>query len=357
MVTQPDRPAGRGLKLTPPPVKVVAQELGLPIIQPKSINAQNVVEELRSLNLDLLVVAAFGQLLRTPVLRLPRLGCVNVHASLLPKYRGAAPINWALIHGETETGVTTFLMDEGMDTGPILLQRAVAVGPEETAGELEERLAELGAELALETVKGLWDGILVARPQPPNGPLAPKLHKEDGRIHWEWEARRIHNLVRGLSPKPGAHTTWDGELIKIYRTRVVEEGFDAELLKDSLSWGSDHPHHPSLEGPPSLLWGKSSNSSPLEEEHPHYPFSSGGDSSGGEHYSSPLWGEHYFSPLGGEGGVRGGPGSVLSRRDKLLVITGKGVLEILELQPAGCRVISGRDFINGYCRQGFGGFS
>lgn len=278
-ITQPDRPAGRGLRLTPPPVKLAALELGLALVQPRSINSPDCLEFLRSLDLDLLVTAAFGQLLRPAVLQLPRLGCVNVHASLLPKYRGAAPIHWAIINGERETGVTTFLMDEGMDTGPILLQRRTEIGPDETFGELEERLARLGAELAVETVEKLWRGEIEPKPQPPNGTLAPKLHKEDGRIRWEWEARRIHNLVRGLSPRPGAFTTWQGELVKILRTRVVEEG------------------------------------------------------------TTP-----------------GAPGSVLPRRDKLLVASGSGILEILELQPAGCRCISGHDFLNGYCRKGFGRF-
>lgn len=278
VITQPDKPAGRGLKLTPPPVKVAAQELGLPVLQPKSINSPESLGVLRSLNLDLLVTAAFGQLLRPAVLNLPRLGCINVHASLLPKYRGAAPINWALINGERETGVTTFLMDEGMDTGPILLQRRVEVGPEETAGELEERLALLGAELAVETVEKLWRGEIEPKPQPPEGTLAPKLHKEHGKIRWEWEAQRIHNLVRGLSPKPGAYTTWQGELVKVLRTRLAEE----EGCK--------------------------------------------------------------------------APGTILPRRDRLLVATGQGCLEILELQPAGGRVITGKDFLNGYCRQGSGSF-
>ncbi len=279
VITQPDKPAGRGLRLTPPPVKLAAQELGLPVLQPKSINNPECVERLRSLELDLLVTAAFGQLLRPVVLNLPRLGCVNVHASLLPKYRGAAPIPWALIHGEEETGITTFVMDAGMDTGPILLQRRVAIGPEETAGELEEKLARLGAEVAVETVEKYLHGEIQPQPQPLGGTLAPKIHREDGRIRWEWEAQRIHNLVRGLSPKPGAYTTWQGEPVKILRTRVAEEGATA-------------------------------------------------------------------GPAGG----------VLPRRDRLLVATGSGVLEVLELQPAGCRVVTGRDFLNGYCRQGFGLF-
>lgn len=276
VITQPDRPAGRGLKLTPPPVKLAAEQLGLPILQPRSINNAEAVEALRNLSLDILVTAAFGQLLRPVVLNLPKLGCINVHASLLPKYRGAAPIPWAVIHGERETGVTTFLMDEGMDTGPILLQRRTEIGPDETAGELEERLAKMGAELAVETVEKWWRGEIQPRPQPPNGSLAPKIHREDGRIRWDWDAQRIHNLVRGLSPRPGAFTTWRGEYVKILRTRVVDPKAKA-----------------------------------------------------------------------------GEPGCVLPRRDQLLVAAGTGILEILEIQPAGCRCLSGRDFLNGYCQGGF----
>lgn len=279
VITQPDKPAGRGLKLTPPPVKLAAWDLALPVLQPKSINRPECVEQLRALELDLLVTAAFGQLLRPVVLQIPKLGCVNVHASLLPAYRGAAPINWVLINGAKETGVTTFLMDEGMDTGPILLQRGVEIGPDETAGELEERLARLGAELAAETVEKIWRGELEPKPQPPEGSLAPKIHKEDGKIRWEWDARRIHNLVRGLAPRPGACTTWQDRLVRILRTKVVEEESRA-----------------------------------------------------------------------------GWPGSLVPRRDRLFVAAGTGTLEILELQPAGCQVISGRDFLNGYCRQGFGSF-
>ncbi|MCR4392282.1 MAG: methionyl-tRNA formyltransferase [Candidatus Acetothermia bacterium] len=273
VVTQPDRPAGRGLPLTSPPVKEEAQRLGLPLVQPRSINAPDVVERLRSLDLDLLVVAAFGQLLRPAVLSLPRLGCVNIHASLLPNYRGAAPVAWAIIHGEEETGVTTFRLDEGMDTGPILLQHKAAIGPNDTAGELEARLAELGAELIVDTVEGLASGTLTPVPQPPEGTLAPKLHREDGRIRWDWETRRIHNLVRGTNPCPGAYTHFGERPVKVHRTRPVEEG------------RSDLP-----------------------------------------------------------------PGTILPRRDRLLVATGDGALELLEVQPAGCRAMSGRDFLNGYCR-------
>lgn len=278
-ITQPDRPAGRGLKLTPPPVKVVAQELGIPILQPRTINAPSVLDQLQALDLDALVVAAFGQFLRPAVFGLPRLGTVNIHASLLPRYRGAAPVAWAIIRGERETGVTTFVLDEGMDTGPVLLQRAVAIGPDETAGELEARLAAVGADLIVESLDGMARGEVVPRPQPEGGTLAPKLHKEDGRIRWEWEARRIHDLVRGTNPWPGAHTTLRDKLVKVHRTRVVDEA--------------------AAEAP---------------------------------------------------------GGTILPRRDRFLVAAGRGVVEVLEIQPAGCRVLSGPEFARGYCRDQGGRF-
>jgi len=207
--------------LTPPPVKLAAQELGLPVSQPRSINRPDSLEYLRGLAPDLIVVAAFGQLLKKAVLELPRYGCINVHASLLPKYRGAAPIQWAIIRGERWTGVTTMVMDEGMDTGPILLQRAVRIGEDETAGELAARLAELGAELVVETVEGYFGGRIRPKPQPPEGTLAPKIAEEHTRIDWTADARAIHNLVRGLAPVPGAYTTFRGKRVKIHRTKPL----------------------------------------------------------------------------------------------------------------------------------------
>lgn len=204
-------------------MKLAAQELGLEVYQPRSVNRPESLEYLRRLSPDLMVVAAFGQLLKKAVLELPRHGCINIHASLLPKYRGAAPIQWAIIRGERWSGVTTFLIDEGMDTGPILLQRAVAIGEDETAGELEERLSRLGAELIVETVERFLRGEIRPRPQPREGTLAPKIKEEDTRIRWERDAREVHNLVRGLSPKPGAYTTFRGKRIKLYRTKVIPE--------------------------------------------------------------------------------------------------------------------------------------
>ncbi|MGY4707569.1 methionyl-tRNA formyltransferase [Candidatus Bipolaricaulota sp. J31] len=226
-ITQPDRPAGRGLQLTSPPVKLAAQELGLPLFQPRSINKPDSLAYLRGLAPDLIVVAAFGQLLKKAVLELPRYGCINVHASLLPKYRGAAPIQWAIIRGERWTGVTTVIMDEGMDTGPILLQRAVRIGEDETAGELAARLAELGAELIVETVEGYLGGRIRPKPQPPEGTLAPKITEEHARIDWTADARTIHNLVRGLAPAPGAYTTFRGKRVKIHRTKPLPGAAEA----------------------------------------------------------------------------------------------------------------------------------
>ncbi len=222
--TQPDRPKGRGNVLTPPPVKVLAQEHGIPVFQPFKLREPAAVEELRRLAPDLVVVVAFGQILPKSVLEIPRHGCINVHASLLPKYRGASPINKAIMDGESVTGITTMLMDVGLDTGPMLVKKSIPIGEEETAGELHDRLALLGAETMAETLDRLFAGTLA--PQPQDDALstyAPMLKKEDGRIDWSRPAREIHNQVRGLDPWPGAYTFLRGETLKIART-AVENG-------------------------------------------------------------------------------------------------------------------------------------
>jgi methionyl-tRNA formyltransferase len=217
--TQPDRPKGRGKVLTPPPVKVLAQQRGIPVYQPLKLRDPAAVEELRALAPDLIVVVAFGQILPKSVLEIPRHGCINVHASLLPRYRGAAPINKAIIDGETETGVTTMLMDVGLDTGDMLVKRTTPIGPEETAGELHDRLAPLGREAMVETLDRLCAGTLVPVPQDDAlSTYAPMLKKEDGRIDWNRSATAIHNLVRGLDPWPGAYTGLNGETLKLART-------------------------------------------------------------------------------------------------------------------------------------------
>ncbi len=222
VVTQPDRPAGRGRPLTAPPVKRLAEAHGLPCLQPASLREPGWAERLAALAPEIGVVAAYGQILPPAILAVPPRGCVNLHASLLPRYRGAAPIQWAIIRGERETGLTTFVMDEGMDTGPILLQQRIAIGPEETAGELARRLAEQGARLLLETLEGLAAGRLAPVPQPP-GPvvLAPRLRKEDGLVDWGRSAREIVDLIRGVNPWPGAQTHAPSGRLSLWRARAL----------------------------------------------------------------------------------------------------------------------------------------
>jgi len=220
--TQPDRPKGRGQKLTPSPVKELAVAHGLPVFQPERLRRPEAVEQLQTLKPDLIVVVAYGQILPQSVLDIPRFGCINVHASLLPKYRGAAPINQAIVDGEGETGITTMLMDAGLDTGAMLVKRALSIGDNETAGQLHDRLARLGRETMEETLRQLLAGEL--QPQPQDGAqstYAPLMKKEDGCIDWTLPATAIHNRVRGLDPWPGAYTFLAGELLKVASTCVV----------------------------------------------------------------------------------------------------------------------------------------
>jgi len=211
VVSQPDRPQGRGLALAAPPVKVAATELGLRVLQPEKLRVASVREELAALGADLFVVVAYGKILSPKMLAVPRLGCINVHASLLPLYRGAAPIQWAVIRGERRSGVTIMLMDEGMDTGPMLLQRELELAEDETGGSLHDRLAPIGAEALLEAIEGHASGSLTPRPQPPSGEsLAPMLSKDDGRVDFQRPAREVDCLIRGLDPWPAAFTELPG---------------------------------------------------------------------------------------------------------------------------------------------------
>lgn len=223
LVAQPDREKGRGQALAPPPTKPVAERRGVPVLQFRRVREPEAQEALRRLAPDLQVVVAFGQILPRSVIDIAPRGTVNVHASLLPRLRGAAPIQWAIATGETETGVTTMLIDEGLDTGPTLLARATPIGPEETAAELEPRLARMGAEVLLETVRGLADATLrpVAQDHA-RATHAPLLKKEDGRIDWSQPATTIAHRARGFHPWPGAWTTHDGRLLKALRVRPVE---------------------------------------------------------------------------------------------------------------------------------------
>jgi len=222
--TQPDRPSGRGNKLTPPPVKLLAGQHGIPVFQPQKLRLPEVVEQLRELEPELIVVVAYGQILPKSVLEIPRHGCINVHASLLPAYRGAAPINQAIVDGCAETGVTTMYMDVGLDTGDMLVKRSTPIGPQETAGQLHDRLALLGREAMEETLRRLCAGTLERIPQDDSlSCYAPMMKKEDGRIDWSRPARAIHDQVRGLDPWPAAYTVLDGEVLKIAATRPQSE--------------------------------------------------------------------------------------------------------------------------------------
>ena len=224
VITQPDRPRGRGQKMMPSPVKVFAQAHNLPILQPEKIKTAEFQDRLAALKPDLIVVVAFGQLLSQTILDIPRLGCINVHASLLPRYRGAAPIHWAIVNGETQSGVTTMFMDAGLDTGDMILKTAVPISDTMTTEQLHDILMTSGAELLLETVRQLATGSAPRTKQTDEGTnYAPLLTKETGRIDWNKSAVEIHNLVRGLNSWPGAYTTLNGSNFKIWRTGVVAD--------------------------------------------------------------------------------------------------------------------------------------
>jgi methionyl-tRNA formyltransferase len=216
VVCQPDRPRGRGLELAEPAVKIAARELGLEVHQPVKVKTGNLDEWVRAQHADLGVVLAYGRILPQAVLDAPRLGFVNLHASLLPAYRGAAPIQWAIIRGETETGISLMQMDAGLDTGPVFLEREIAILPDESAGALSARLAELAATVVREEIPRLFRGELTAVPQEAaRATLAPPLVKEHGRVDWRLTGREIKNLTRGLNPRPGAFTTLSGKTVKI----------------------------------------------------------------------------------------------------------------------------------------------
>jgi methionyl-tRNA formyltransferase len=238
VITQPDRPKGRGLKLTPPPVKELALSLDLPVIQPLKIKDPAIVQELKNLMPELILIVAYGQLLPKEILALPQYGCVNVHPSLLPKYRGPAPIPWAILRGEKNTGVTTMFLGEGVDNGPILLQEEVEIEPMDTAATLHDKLAIAGAKLLLKTIDGLEKGTIFPIAQPDElATYAPKLSKEAGRIDWTKPAQEIHNQVRATNPWPGAYTFYEGEMLKIWQTRLPDskqeytQGMPGEILE------------------------------------------------------------------------------------------------------------------------------
>ena len=223
VVTRTDKPAGRGRTLAAPPVKLAAQELGIAVLQPARVRDPEFIGALRKIGPEAIIVAAYGQILPGGILTLPKFGCINIHASLLPAYRGAAPINWAIVRGEHETGNTIMLMDEGMDTGAILMQESIPIGPEDTAGMLTEKLASLGARLITKALPLIASGSITPVAQDgTKATMAPLLKKGDGLIDWDLSAGEIHNRVRGLAPWPGAFCYLDAKIVKIIATKVLD---------------------------------------------------------------------------------------------------------------------------------------
>ncbi len=222
VVTQPDRPKGRGRKIRASPVKQTALELDYPVIQPNSIKTPEFVDRIKSLKLDFQVVIAYGKILPENVLALPRFGTINIHASLLPKLRGAAPIQWAVINGDTETGICSMLMDKGMDTGDVLLTAREPILPEDTAGSLHDRLAGIGATVLIDTLNSYADDTI--QPIPQNHDLAtyaPMLTKDDGLINWNKPAQSLECFIRGVTPWPGAYTFWEDKRLKIFQSAPI----------------------------------------------------------------------------------------------------------------------------------------
>ncbi len=234
VVSQPDKPVGRGHKLTPPPVKVLALKNNIEVFQPESLRDNAFKSELERLNPEMIVVVAYGKILPEYILSYPKFGCVNMHASLLPRYRGAGPIQWSVINGEKKTGITSMLMEKGLDTGDMLLKCETEIGEYETAGELHDRLMVMGAELLLETVKKAEKGEL--RPQKQcdeDSCYAPMLSKETAKIDWSRSARVVSKLICGMNPWPVAHTEYKGEALKIYRVRLgtAAKGSPGQIVK------------------------------------------------------------------------------------------------------------------------------
>lgn len=229
VVTQPDRPAGRGRQLQPPPIKVTAESNKIPVYQPRSLKSEEAADPIRAWQPEMIVVAAFGQILRPHVLDLPPKGCLNVHASLLPRWRGASPIHHAILAGDTETGISLMQMDVGLDTGPVYVQEAIPIRPDETAATLHDRLADLGAEMIENYLDQILAGELTAVPQDDSASTyAPMIKKEEGRIDWRQPALDIDRLVRAMTPWPGAFTTWNGKNLKILEARPIDKTASSE---------------------------------------------------------------------------------------------------------------------------------
>ncbi len=232
VITQADKPRGRGKKMMPPPVKAKALELGLDVYQPEDINTDESIEKIKEINPDIIVVVAYGQILKEEILNLPKYKCVNVHASLLPKYRGAAPLNWVVIDGEEKTGVTIMEMSKGLDTGDMLSKCELVIGEDMTAGEVHDTLMEDGSELLIKTLKSIEEGTVTKEPQNHDeSTYAPMMDKKLGQIDWSKSAQDIKNLVRGTFPWPSAYFKYDGENVKVLEVDVIDQSKDGEVGK------------------------------------------------------------------------------------------------------------------------------
>ena len=233
VVTNPDKPKGRGMKMVASPVKEFALEKGLTVYQPEKVRKnEEFIEKIKSLNPDVICVVAYGKILPKEILEIPKYGCINVHGSLLPKYRGAAPIQWAVLNGDKETGVTTMYMDVGMDTGDMILKEKVEIGEDETTGELWDRLSNIGGKLLVETLKQIEDGTAPREKQGEDFTMAPMLNKEMSKINWgEQTAQNIKNLVRGLNPIMGAYTFLDEKKIKFWKVDIAKQD---EIIADNI---------------------------------------------------------------------------------------------------------------------------
>lgn len=240
VVTNPDKPKGRGMKLVASPVKEYALEKNIPVYQPIKVrNNKEFIDKIKTLNPDVICVVAYGKILPKEILEIPKYGCINVHASLLPKYRGAAPIQWAVLNGDKETGVTTMYMDVGMDTGDMILKEKVEIGEDETTGELWDRLSKIGGELLVETLKQIENGTAPREKQSNNFTMAPMLNKEMSKIDWKNKtAQEIKNLVRGLNPIMGAYTFLKGKKIKFWKVDVSNKKLDEIEDVDNLENGT-----------------------------------------------------------------------------------------------------------------------
>jgi methionyl-tRNA formyltransferase len=285
VITQPDRASGRGMRSSYTPVKKKALDLDIPVFQPEDVNSDASLKKIEGIDPEGFVLAAYGQMIRRELLDLVEWP-VNIHGSLLPKYRGAAPVNWAVIRGEEVSGVTTIVMDEGMDSGPVLLKKRTEVGENETAGELHNRLGEMGGELILETLKGLEEGTVKPEKQEGEPSFAPKLSKEEGIVDWERDSRDVHNHIRGMNPWPGAHSYYQGERIGLHRSRDL-----------------------------GVLEGEVLSKLPL-----------------------------------GEGSIEQDPGEIIDTGSMGLVVKcgGSTAVKLNQVQPPSKCVMSGTDFVNGY---------